>query len=275
MDRHADWCAIICLVGGGQEINTGEAGIEEWLRALRRSFPHWQVHVPVSLSCRSELEDFKTAPDLHLATSIRSFRAEKLSDFVGHLIDGDANAAARVCEDLTKYPLLITRNLGYARKWLRERRRGSERAGLLASSNAARLKPHGVFVKAKIEPEKWFLAPSDDVRSCDALEDAATEFDIQGLELDWACLCWDANFRRMGKEWQWQALQFKGTRWQAVNEATRRAYVANSYRVLLTRARQGLIVFVPEGDMEDTTRPPPMYDNIYSFLRECGFRTLS
>jgi hypothetical protein len=257
-------------VGGGQEINTGEAGIEEWVRALEHSFPHWQVHMPESPSPQCELRDLKTESDLHLATSIRSFRAEKLSDFVGHLINGDADAAARVCEDLSSYPLLITRNLGHARKWLRERQRGNERAGLLASSNAARLKPHGVFVKAKIEPEKWFLAPSDDVRSSDALEDAATEFDVQGLELDWACLCWDANLRRTGEVWQ--ALQFKGTRWQAVNEAARRAHVANSYRVLLTRARQGLVVFVPDGDVEDTTRPPAVYDSIYGFLRTCGFR---
>jgi hypothetical protein len=272
MDRHEDWCVIICLVGEGQEINTGEAGIEEWLRALEHSFSHWQVHIPESLSHHCELKDLKTTPDLHLATSIRSFRAEKLSDFVGHLIDGDADAAAQVCDDLHSYPLLITRNLGHARKWLRERRRGSEHAGLLASSNATRLKPHGVFVKAKIEPEKWFLAPSDDVRSSDALEDAATEFDVQGLELDWACLCWDANLRRTCEVWQ--ALQFKGTRWQAVNAATRRAYVANSYRVLLTRARQGLIVFVPEGDVKDTTRPSMAYDSIYGFLRKCGFQRL-
>jgi hypothetical protein len=270
MDRHSDWCSIICLVGGGQEINTGEAGVEQWLRALARSFPHWEVHAPELLLHDSELQHFTSAPDLHLATSIRSFRAEKLSDFVGHLIDGDADTAARVCQDLPNYPLLITRNLVNARKWLRERRRGNERAGLLASSNAARLKPHGIFVKAKIEPEKWFLAPSNDVRSADALEDAATEFDVQGLELDWACLCWDANFRRAGNVWD--ALQFKGTRWQAVNEAARQKYVANSYRVLLTRARQGLIVFVPEGDTEDITRPPNVYDEIYRFLRRCGFQ---
>jgi hypothetical protein len=272
MDRHADWCAIVCLVGGGQEINTGEAGIGEWLRALQRSFPHWHVHAPESLSQDSQLQNFKIAPDLHLATSIRSFRAERLSDFVGHVIDGNVDAAARVYELLPNYPLLITRNLANAREWLRQHRRGNERAGLLASSNAARLKPHGIFVKAKIEPERWFLAPSDDVRSADALEDAATEFDVQGLELDWACLCWDANFRRSGKAWQ--ALQFKGTRWQSVIDAARQRYVANSYRVLLTRARQGLIVFVPEGDTEDETRPPDAYDEIYRFLRKCGFQAL-
>ena len=171
--------------------------------------------------------------------------------------------------ELDNFPLLVTRDLDQARMWLRAKRRGSERSGLLASSNAVRLKPHGIFIKAKIEPAKWFLAPTEDVRSSDALEDAATEFDVQGLELDWTCLCWDANFRRDGDAWQ--TLQFKGTKWQAVNDVARQAYVANSYRVLLTRSRQGLIVFVPHGSDEDATRSSAMYDGIYAYLLECGF----
>lgn len=272
MDRHEDWCAIICLVGGGQEINTGEAGIEEWLRALERSFPHWQAHVPLTLSHSCAIEDEVTASALHLATSVRSFRAERLSDFVGHVIAGEAAAARLVSEELPSYPLYVTRDLDAARMWLRSKRRGQERMGLLASSNAARLKPHGVFVKAKIEPAKWFLAPSDDVRSSDALEDAATEFDVQGLELDWGCLCWDANYRRGADGWE--ALQFKGTKWQVVNDAARKTYIANSYRVLLTRARQGLVVFVPQGSAEDATRMPQTYDAIHNFLQNCGFQTL-
>ncbi len=272
MNRHEDWCAIICLVGSGQEINTGEAGIDEWLRALERSFPHWQVHLPQTLNHTSKLDDCKLTSDLHLATSIRSFRAEKLSDFVGHLINGDVAAAAELRVELANYPLFITRNLNQARDWLRSQRRGAERSGLLASSNANRLKPEGVFVKAKIEPEKWFLAPLGDVRSSDALEDVGTEFDVQGLELDWACLCWDANLRRSDGEWE--TLQFKGTSWQAVNDPARQAYIANSYRVLLTRARQGLVVFVPDGSADDSTRPPAAYDGIYEFLASAGFSAL-
>jgi hypothetical protein len=268
MDRHDDWCAIICLVGGGQEINTGEAGIEEWLLALQRSFSHWRVHVPQTLAHNCAIKDQVLAPDLHLAASIRSFRAERLSDFVGHVIDGDAAGAARIKHQLTNYPLLITRDLEKARHWLRSKCRGNERAGLLASSNAARLKPYGIFVKAKIEPKKWFLAPTDDVRSCDALEDAATEFDIQGLELDWTCVCWDANLRRNSS---WDAWRFKGSRWESINDPVRRAYLANSNRVLLTRARQGFVVFVPFGSHDDVTRPPAQYDEIYNFLRACGF----
>ena len=272
MDRHDDWCAIICLVGGGQEINTGEAGIDEWLRALERSFPHWQVHVPDTLEHACTIQDEVSAPALHLATSIRSFRAERLSDFVGHVVSGNSDAAKQVRCELNNFPLFITRDLDLARQWLRAKRRGSERSGLLASSNAVRLKPYGIFIKAKIEPAKWFLAPPEDVRSSDALEDAATEFDVQGLELDWICLCWDANLRREGDAWQ--AMQFKGTKWQAVNDVARRSYVANSYRVLLTRSRQGLVVFVPHGSSEDTTRSPEMYEEIYGFLLDCGFDVL-
>jgi hypothetical protein len=272
MDRHPDWCAIICLVGGGQEINTGEAGIDEWLRALERSFPHWQAHVPSTLRHACHIPQEVPAPDLHLATSIRSFRAEKLSDFVGHVVAGDAAGAQDVSGGLANYPLLITRDLGAARNWLRTQRRGNERSGLLASSNAARLKPHGIFIKAKIEPAKWFLASPDDVRSSDMLEDAATEFDVQGLELDWACLCWDANFRRGAIGWE--AHRFKGSRWEGINDPARKNYLTNSYRVLLTRARQGLVVFVPQGTDEDPTRPSVYYDGIFSFLGACGFQPL-
>ena len=269
MNRHPDWCAIICLVGSGQEINTGEAGIEEWFRALQRSFPNWHAHIPATLEQDCTITQQVLTPDLHLATSIRSFRAEKLSDFVGHIITGDVEAARLVHSELHNYPLLITRDLEKARAWLRSKRRCNERAGLLASSNAARLKPHGIFIKAKIEPAKWFLAPLDDVRSSDALEDAATEFDVQGLELDWACLCWDANFRRSSSVWE--AYRFKGTRWEAINDSARQVHLANSYRVLLTRARQGLIIFVPEGDQNDITRQSDWYDRIFDFLIRCGF----
>jgi hypothetical protein len=172
---------------------------------------------------------------------------------------------------LTQYPLRVTRDLEQARRWLRGQRRGGERIGLLASSNANRLKPHGVFVKAKIEPERWFLAPTDDVRSSDALEDAATEFDVQGLELDWACVCWDANFRR-GLDWEYW--RFKGSRWEAIQNHSQQRYLANAYRVLLTRARQGLVVFVPHGSEVDQTRRKSFYDPLYDFLLDCGFEPL-
>ena len=269
MDRHDDWCAIVCLVGGGQEINTGEAGIEEWLRAVERSFQNWEVHLPASLKYDGQIVQRVNAPDLHLAASIRSFRAERLSDFIGHVISGEDALALAMRGKLSSYPLHVTRKLETARAWLRSKARGNERSGLLASSNAARLKPHGVFVKAKIEPARWFLTMGADVRSSNALEDAGTEFDVQGLELDWTCVCWDLNFRRDAGNWK--AMQFKGTKWQSVSDTDRRQFIANSYRVLLTRGRQGMIVFVPEGSDEDGTRPPQEYDKVYSFLLRCGF----
>lgn len=271
MNRHNGWCAVICLVGDGQEINTGEAGIVEWVYALERSYPDWHVYHADSLRHSARIKHLQIAPKLHLSTSIRSFRAEQLSDFVSHVIEGESSAAGLIKARLTQYPVRVTRDLEAARRWLRNQRRGRERIGLLASSNAARLKPHGIFVKAKIEPQRWFLAPTEDVRSSDALEDAATEFDVQGLELDWACVCWDANFRCGLPLKYWR---FKGSRWEAIRNQSQKRYLANAYRVLLTRARQGVVVFVPNGSDEDSTRQPSFYDPIYAFLVDCGFEPL-
>lgn len=278
MNRHDDWCAVICLIGGGQEINTGEAGLAEWLSALDRSYRHWQVYVSDRLQGAEDLplgiaEQVNESPALHLSTSIRSFRAEKVSDFVAAVIDGSAELARQHYTTLSSFPLYLTRDLNVARAWLRTRRRGKERTGLLASSNAMRLKPDGIYVKAKIDPPLWFLAPLTDVRSSDALEDVGTEFDVQGLELDWTCVCWDGNFR-FGPN-GWEALAFKGTRWQRVMDPERRAYLANAYRVLLTRARQGMIIFIPMGDATDETRQPSIYDGTYEFLRACGIQDIS
>jgi hypothetical protein len=283
MDRHPDWCTVVCLIGGGQEINTGEAGLGEWLDALAGHFPHWQVHLPEQILGREYLlagrgeeaiaaiRPTKTL-DLHLSVSLRSFRAERLSDFIGAIIEGDGGRAGALLSQLTEYPVVITRDLTAAREWLRRYQRANERIGLLASSNALRLKAEGVFVKAKIEPPIWFLAPPSDVRSSNMLEDAATEFDVQGLELDWACVCWDANLR-----WAtdgWSSMAFKGTKWQQINDLQRRSYLLNAYRVLLTRARQGLVIFVPEGDPIDPSRNPAFYDSVFEFLRSCGIPTI-
>jgi hypothetical protein len=283
MDRHTDWCCVICLVGGGQEINTGEAGMGEWLEALERRFPHWSVHcslqiqnpeydwtrdLPTRLSrLRASIE-----PDLHLAVSLRSFRAEHVSAFVGAVIDGDAPGAKSLYAEIPQYPIVLTRNFEKAKEWLRGKARGSERFGLLASSNAIRLKPEGIFAKQDIDPAQWFLKGKDDIRASYFLEDVATEFHVQGLELDWTLVCWDLNFRREGA--RWGCSNFTGTSWKSVNDPNRRRYIANSYRVLLTRARQGVVILVPEGDVQDATREPAKYTAIFEFLRECGIREL-
>ena len=281
MDRHLDWCVIVCLIGGGQEINTGEAGLGEWLEALQKEFPHWDLHVSDKLSTQdylgnslpSALSDHANrSPALHLAVSIRSFRAEALSDFVSAVLDADASRARILMGRLQNFPIVLTRDLEAARTWLRMQARGSERSGLVASSNALRLKPVGIHVKASIDPPTWFLAPKGDVRSSYALEDAGTEFDVQGLELDWVGVCWDANLRF--QEGQWKTFRFQGTKWQSVIDPTRAAYLMNSYRVLLTRARQGIVIVVPDGDIEDPTRDQKFYDGAFEFFQKCGVRPI-
>jgi len=217
--------------------------------------------------------DYTVEPDLHLAVSIRSFRAEKLSAFVNAVVSGDVRAA-RDLHDAVKgaYPILLTRDLGAAKSWLRERARGSERFGLVAYSGASRLKPDGVNVHEKIDAPTWFLNGKFDVRSSYYLEDPATEFDIQGLELDWVGLCWEANFRRRGNAWSHYG--FRGTEWQAMRDPVRQAYLANAYRVLLTRGRQGLVIYVPKGDANDPTRSPEYYEGIANYLTNCGIAPL-
>lgn len=277
MDRHEDWCVVVCLVGGGQEINTGEAGLPEWFRAIKARFPAWVVAIPEAMRVPEYKLDFDFAPEtltlkdsgLHLGVSVRSYRAESLSHFVATVLSGEAAVARNIRADLSRYPLKLTRSLHVAREWLRSTARGSERFGLVASSNALRLKPEGLHVKAEIDATEWFLAGKEDVRSSYALEDVATEFEVQGLELDWSGVCWDANLR--WSNGHWTPFRFRGTRWESVSDGTRVSYLVNAYRVLLTRARQGMIVYVPTGDRRDITRLPEYYDSTFEFLIECGF----
>jgi hypothetical protein len=284
MDRREDWCTIICLIGGGQEINTGEAGLVEWFDALQKRFTHWDVYYSDQITDKnytwgqdlvSKLVCLRSHQKeaLHLAVSVRSFRAEKLSAFVGSVIDGDVESAHELYGAIQEdYPITLTRDIGRAREWLRQAARGTERYGFVASSGAIRLKPEGINVKNAIDPITWFLNNRDDIRSSYYLEDVATEFDIQGLELDWTGVCWDADFRR--EENKWGLYAFKGTRWQDIHDDYRRVYLANAYRVLLTRARQGMVVLVPKGDETDYTRPPKFYDETYEFLSSCGIRRI-
>ena len=281
LDRHHDWAVIVCLVGGGQEINTGEGGISEWIRAVIDSFPDWHIYISPQLSDSeygagqivSELDQFSKKEfinDLHLNVSMRSFRAENVSLLVKSILDLDLTTAKSIYGDLSeKYPIMLTRNLKNAKRWLKNKARGSERYGLIASSKAQRLKPHAIDIRVKTNPVHWFLNDKNDVRSSFFLEDVATEFDVQGLELDWTCVTWDGDFRRSSKGWShWS---FKGEKWQRINAIETQQYQLNAYRVLLTRARQGMVLFVPEGDPEDHTRSADFYDPTFEYLAEIGF----
>lgn len=284
MDRHRDWAVIVCLVGGGQEINTGEAGIGEWLQAVNADFPHWHVHLSPHLkdseyTAGNALEvltghaHVHTHESLHLAVSMRSFRAEHVSAWVKAMLDIDRDAAQRAMHGFRlRYPIVLTRNLAKAKEWLQGRARGNERFGIVVSSQAHRLRPLAIDVRVDIDPVHWFLNPRNDVRSSYYLEDAATEFDVQGLELDWTCVVWDCDLRFSGAEWQhWN---FKGNTWQRILASERQAFLRNAYRVLLTRARQGMVIVVPEGSPSDPSRLPAYYEGTFEYLTGIGVEVL-
>jgi hypothetical protein len=284
LDRHPDWAVIVCLVGGGQEINTGEAGIGEWIESLNRSFPDWHIYISSRLAdseynVEKVLNELKSRQhvvkrdELHLAVSMRSFRAEHVSQLVKQILDLEVDSARQTFENVKdKYPIVLTRDLGTAKQWLKNQARGSERYGIVVSSQAERLKPHAIDVKSPMDPIHWFLDGKDDVRSPYYLEDVATEFHVQGLELDWACVTWDADFRYSKKGWGHYS--FCGDRWNNIKKEERKQYLKNAYRVLLTRARQGMVVVVPQGDTNDHTRNPLFYDVTFEYLKEIGLSVI-
>lgn len=284
LDRHPDWAVVVCLVGGGQEINTGEAGISEWIKSLDRSFPNWKVHISPKLTdteygsgeILSQLKsrgDTYYDPNLHLSVSLRSFRAENVSLLIKNILDLNVLDAKRTLNEVRqKYPIVITRDLKKAKNWLKSQARGTERYGIVVSSQAERLKPHAIDVKSPMDPVHWFLDGKEDVRSSYYLEDVATEFAIQGLELDWVCVTWDADFRYSQDGWEHRS--FRGSRWTNIKKEERKLYQKNAYRVLLTRARQGMIIVVPEGNPEDATTLPEFYNPTFEYLKSIGFEII-
>ena len=280
LDRHQDWAVIVCLVGGGQEINTGEAGISEWLYAIKNSFPHWEVQISPNLTdseynafdaiakIEKDCKTFYNA-NLHLSVSMRSYRAENVALFIKQLLDLETQKASETLKLISdKYPIVITRSIETAKKWLKEKARGSERYGIVVSSQAYRLKPLAIDVRVETDPVHWFLGEKDDVRSSYYLEDVATEFQVQGLELDWACVTWDGDFRYSENEWK--TFSFVGNKWKNIRKEERKLYLKNAYRVLLTRARQGMVIVIPEGNIEDHTRMPEFYDETYKYFKKIG-----
>ena len=286
MDRHQDWAVIVCLVGGGQEIYNGEAGIIDWFRALQKKFRNWHIYLSDKITDseyvgNSSIEEVLTGcsyslrPALHLGVSLRSFRSEKLAEFVKLLLDNEPSAAAAVYSELSiHYPIILTRDLDKAKEWIRKKARGTERYGLLASSEGKRLRGIGIWVPSVINHVGWFLNEKDNVDSSYFLEVAASEFKVQGLEIDYSILAWDADLRRSGKGFDY--FKFRGTRWNHVNNMQQQKYLKNAYRVLMTRARQGMIIFVPSGTdpEDDPTRDSAFYDDIYKYLRSCGIKEL-
>lgn len=283
LNRHQDWAVVVCLVGGGQEINTGEAGISEWLSAIKNQFSDWETRISPNLfdseyAAQTTIEKLKQKSEvvfndnLHLAVSMRSFRAEYLSSLIKEILDNNENAKNTLSQLQDKYPIVLTRDIVKAKNWLKEKARGSERYGIVVSSQAYRLKPLAIDVKTQINHVHWFLDGKDDIRSSYFLEDVATEFQVQGLELDWACVTWDGDLRFT--KGGWKTFSFVGNKWQNIHKEVRRKYLINAYRVLLTRARQGMVIVVPDGNKDDHTRQPEFYNSTFIYLKNIGFKTI-
>jgi hypothetical protein len=286
MNRHEDWCTIVCLIGGGQEINTGEAGLEEWIRPFANKFPDWNIYYSSKiiednnyinnkeiLNILAERNAIKKN-ELHLSVSLRSFRSAQLSNFIHQVITNDIKNAKKVYSEFINahYPIVITRDLTKAKEWLKSKVIGFERTGIIASSGGIRLRPFGLNVKAKIDAPIWFLNDKEDIRSSYFHEEVATEFDIQGLELDWTCVAWDGDLFYNENKWNYK--KFKGTKWQNIANPDIIKYLINSYRVLLTRARQGMVIYIPHGNDEDITRPPYMYDGTFDLFKSIGIEEI-
>ena len=288
MNRQLDWGVVVCLVGNGQAINKGEAGLTEWIESINRRYKDWDVYMSEYLLQSGDVssnelalikDQIKLREELHLKMSMRSFRSEKVSIFVNQLLALQKEEAIETLKELENYPIVLTRSLDKAKQWLRDHARGSERYGLLASSKAERLKAISINVRYQPDFVHWFLEDDTDIRSSNALEDTLTEFKVQGLEIDWACVAWDADLRLNKEQTAWQHHQLRsGTKWQNINKPINQQYQINAYRVLLTRARQGMVIVVPNGDNgvpPDETRKPEWYDGIYNYLRDIGIKEIS
>ena len=301
LDQREDWATIICLVGGGQEIHTGEAGITEWINSLNKSFKHWKIYISPKLSDPEYAEgrvnellddnpNVTYAESLHLGVSIRSFRAEKVSLFVHKLLIMDSSATEIYKEIYNKYPILITRDIEKAKRWIHGKERGTEKSGILITKESARFKPLGVHVlpAEEINTVHWFLKDKEDTRSSNYLEDAATEIQVQGLELDYTCILWDADMRYENGKWEFYRFDTRSkTEWKKIENNSesnndRMKYMLNAYRVLLTRAREGMIICVPKGNpnknengyWEDSTRKPEYYDGTYEYFKSLGIKEI-
>jgi len=281
MDRHPDWAVYICLIGNGQNINHGEAGTVEWIRAIKK-FPNWQIFAPNEILDDEDVKDeatglkINTLEGLYLDTNLRSVRAENLAKLVDSILDREVEKSKDILAKLDRYPIRITRDLKKAKQWIKENVRPHERYGVLASSKGQRLKPEALTLlptnSSESEVLPWFLGDKKNVKSSYYMEEVATEFQVQGLEIDWAIVAWDADFRHA--ENGWNQYQFKGSKWMNINSKETQQYQKNAYRVILTRARRGMVIYVPNGDDEDHTRKSEFYTSTYEYLKQIGIKEI-
>ncbi len=285
MNRHQDWAVIVCLIGGGQDINTGEAGLQEWFESLKRSFSNWNIYISNEITTKEYIGEqsfdeltsglnCETIKELHLSVSLRAHRTSDVAAFIDNLLDNNITSATEKYNKLSGiYPIYMSRDLNQAKQWVRNQTINKNlRHGLIASSNGRRLRADGIWIESKCKPEKWFLGNRDDIKSSYFMEETASEFDIQGLEIDYAVVAWDADYRY--ENGQFQYYRPSGSRWHTINQEDKRRYLKNAYRVLLTRAREGLVIFVPKGNDNDNTRQCKFYDELWEYLKQIGVEEL-
>lgn len=246
-----DWAVIVALVGEGQEINRGEAGIDAWIEALAKH-PGWELVAPPGLADgASDLADRSVTElqELHLDVSVRSPRAKAIADWADALTRGEIDLAEQATGLFSGFPIFLTRDLEEMRSYLRDVASPDTRSGLLASAQARRLRPFGIEMAAGfhegVDWGRWFVDPPGDIRSSYALEVAASEFSCQGLELDWVGLCWGTDFTWDLDSGDWRIQKLRGSKWVKDNA---QAFARNRYRVLLTRARVGMVIWVPRAE---------------------------
>jgi hypothetical protein len=290
MERPVDWAVIVALVGGGQEIFLGEAGLEAWGDAVVEAREHWTVVVSPEVVQGGESVaghrlfskappvnvDIRYEPSAHLSVSVRSHRAQQIAQWANELLEPDAKKARKYFPDSREFPLVMSRNLETARGWLRARVDDDpvNRCGLIATSEDQRFRAHGLEnstgFRSGFSFENWFLAAPDDVRSSFMLEVPATEFECQGLELDWVGVCWGGDLTPNADGSDWEYRKFRGSDWQNCRSEIEQAYIRNRYRVLLTRSRAGMVIWVPPGSLTDPTRDPARFDRVYQLLKKAG-----
>jgi hypothetical protein len=282
-----DWALVVALIGGGQEINTGEAGLREWGNALSTRFSDWEIRasneavrggasVAGTRLFEGKGRQVQISPALHLPVTQRSYRAQAITEWSNALLKGDPLAAGAALHECADFPVYITRDFNAAKGWLRLAARGSSRCGLVVSSGAARLRAYGVETSTSFHRSypyhHWFLRGRGDVRASYQLEVAATEFEIQGLELDFVGLCWCNDLLWDGAGWVHR--RFNQSRWIKIRKDSDIEFLTNAYRVLLTRARQGMVIWIPPGIKDDSTLDPAEFDHIAEALEASGIRNL-
>ncbi len=288
MGRHKD-AVMIALVGGGQEIHSGEAGLKGWGDALKAD-PRWKILASPEVIAGSDLVGgSKLFPDeagdanleqrssLHLSVSRRSIKSSNWNQWVEAFLRGDLEHAYVLASQLEGFDVKVTRDLAKARAWLHLRSRGTRRCGLISSSGNLRGRAFGIEVssgfKSGIDWPSWFLNGEADIRSSSYLEIPATEFECQGLEIDEVGLCWGGDFLPANQDAPWRFQSFRGSKWVNARGDSQQ-FIISKYRVLLTRARTGIVIWVPERIPDDNTIDDDGFELLYDRFLRAGIGSL-